>query len=74
MFKVLESQRAHPKCNLCSGAMTYARSIALLVLYAAFVLIVLGADLWHIFTRRAGVPAHPCHAAWVVRSITPHRH
>ena len=33
--------------------MTYGRAVALLVLYGAFVLVVLGADLWHIFTRCA---------------------
>lgn len=42
-----------------SGAMTYGRAIALLVLYGAFVLVVLGADLWHIFTRCAA-----CAGTW----------
>ncbi len=34
-----------------TGEMTYFRSAVLLILYGAFVAIVLGADLWHIFTR-----------------------
>ena len=60
--------------------MTYARSIALLVLYAAFVLIVLGADLWHIFTRCSKViffgfwcmlPANLSSSAMQCRSVTP---
>ena len=36
---------------LSAGAMSYARGGVLLAEYVAFVLIVLGADLWHIFTR-----------------------
>jgi sodium/potassium/calcium exchanger 6 len=38
---------------LWSGRMTYARAAVLLALYLGFVFIVLGADLWHIFTRSA---------------------
>ena len=38
---------------LGSGRMSYARCAALLAEYGAFVLIVLAADLWHIFTRCA---------------------
>jgi hypothetical protein len=38
--------------------MTYGRAIALLVLYGAFVLVVLGADLWHIFTRCGWLRLH----------------
>lgn len=34
-----------------TGEMTYFRSGVLLILYGAFVVIVLGADLWHIFTK-----------------------
>ncbi|KAK9915399.1 hypothetical protein WJX75_008652 [Coccomyxa subellipsoidea] len=34
-----------------TGEMTYLRSALLLILYVAFVVLVLGADLWHIFTR-----------------------
>lgn len=34
-----------------TGEMTFFRSAVLLVIYAAFVITVLGADLWHIFTR-----------------------
>lgn len=36
---------------LSAGAMSYARGGVLLAEYVAFVLIVLGADLWHILTR-----------------------
>ena len=36
---------------LGTGHMSYARCAVLLAEYVAFVLIVLGADLWHIFTR-----------------------
>lgn len=38
---------------LSTGRMSYARCAVLLAEYVAFVLIVLGADLWHIFTRCA---------------------
>ena len=38
---------------LSAGRMSYARCSVLLAEYVAFVLIVLGADLWHIFTRWA---------------------
>lgn len=38
---------------LGTGHMSYARCAVLLAEYVAFVLIVLGADLWHIFTRCA---------------------
>ena len=38
---------------LSSGSMSYARGGVLLAEYVAFVIIVLGADLWHIFTRYA---------------------
>ena len=36
---------------LVSGRMSYTGCAVLLVEYVAFVFIVLGADLWHIFTR-----------------------
>ncbi len=36
---------------LGTGGMSYGRCAVLLAEYVAFVLIVLGADLWHIFTR-----------------------
>lgn len=39
---------------LGSGSMSYAKCGILLAEYVAFVFIVLGADLWHIFTRCAG--------------------
>ena len=43
---------------LASGAMTLAKSASLLALYGAFVLVVLGADLWHIcFGRRGPLPS-----------------
>ena len=45
---------------LSAGAMSYARGGVLLAEYVAFVLIVLGADLWHIFTRCAGVHGSLC--------------
>ncbi|BDA43166.1 probable mitochondrial sodium/calcium exchanger protein [Coccomyxa sp. Obi] len=42
-----------------TGKMTYFRSLVLLVVYAAFVITVLGADLWHIFTRDADAEQKP---------------
>ena len=45
---------------LSSGSMSYARGGVLLAEYAAFVLIVLGADLWHIFTRCGRVIDEVC--------------
>ena len=45
---------------LSAGAMSYARGGVLLAEYVAFVLIVLGADLWHIFTRCASVHGSLC--------------
>lgn len=41
---------------LGTGGMSYGRCAVLLAEYVAFVLIVLGADLWHIFTRCSEVP------------------
>ncbi|EIE22196.1 hypothetical protein COCSUDRAFT_55891 [Coccomyxa subellipsoidea C-169] len=42
-----------------TGEMTYFRSGVLLILYGAFVVIVLGADLWHIFTKGADAEKLP---------------
>ena len=39
---------------LVHGRASYAQAAALLTLYVVFVLVVLGADLWHIWQRRRG--------------------
>ena len=46
---------------LASGAMTLDKSAALLAMYGGFVLLVLGADLWHIcFGRHVLFRTHAC--------------
>ena len=49
---------------LGTGYISYARCAVLLAEYVAFVLIVLGADLWHIFTRCAAWSSHRPYPCW----------
>lgn len=62
---------------LWRGHMSYVSAASLLILYVAFIFIVLGADLWHIFTRSELcvvllAPIGPCYGFWDVQCIQPH--